>query len=148
MKKLAALSLAVLFTTALAACAPTTTTTTPEKKPTEEKMVKPLSASITALNNSGQTGNASISESNGKTKVVVSIGSGAKDVGQPAHIHAGSCPQPGSVLYPLTNVMNGSSTSTVDASLDKVSSQMPLAVVVHKSEADINTYVACGDVTK
>lgn len=89
-------------------------------------------------------------------------------VPHPAHIHRGTCsnldPNP---LYPLTNVSLGletegspevgdmvgaggafpaeTSVTTVEASLDDLLAE-PLAVNVHQSEEQIDTYIACGDI--
>lgn len=77
----------------------------------------------------------------------------------PAHIHAGSCPAPGDVVAPLTDVgasMDGemmgqatylpvqSSTTTVELGLADILSGTH-AIVVHASAEDMATYVLCGD---
>lgn len=93
----------------------------------------------------------------------------------PAHIHSGSCPEVGDVVFPLEYVtmqasdvtaspetsMTGndlsttstdeegvtlSSTTTVDASLDDILAGEH-AVNVHESDENIQTYIACGDIT-
>jgi len=86
----------------------------------------------------------------------------------PAHIHAGSCPEPGDVVAPLSDVsfdMNVDGTASagpepvgqasaipVEASITTV----PLALAdivagqhainVHASADDLGTYIACGDI--
>jgi len=92
----------------------------------------------------------------------------------PAHIHAGSCPAPGAVVGPLVDVsaqfmMDGTATvmpamgSTtavpVEASFTSVVPAAgvpqlsyadlfatPHSIVVHKSAADMGTYILCGDI--
>jgi len=80
-------------------------------------------------------------------------------VAHPAHIHNGSCPAPGDVVFPLTDVdaatgdVVGSanavpvdvSSTTVQSSLaDLVGSEH--AIVVHESAENIGNYILCGDI--
>jgi hypothetical protein len=96
-------------------------------------------------NGSGISGTARITPTaTDEFEVLIEL-TGADEGPQPAHIHPGTCadldPTP---KYPLTNVENGRSETTVQASpLDLISED--LAINVHKSEADAGTYVACGD---
>jgi hypothetical protein len=94
----------------------------------------------------------------------------------PAHIHDGSCPEVGDVVYPLNNLEPGgaeaspaadhemmmstpaaggeetsgqvvaSSTTDVEASLDDILSG-ERAINVHESNENIQTYIACGNLT-
>lgn len=111
----------------------------------EAMMAKEMKVTLSAQNNSGETGTAVLSDEKGKTKVKVTLTGTPAGVEQPAHIHVGSCPTPGAVKYPLTNVIDGTSETTLDISLDQLKNELPLAVNVHKSKQDISTYVACGD---
>lgn len=78
----------------------------------------------------------------------------------PAHIHAGSCPAPGDVVAPLTDVagaMGGemmgqatyqpveTSTTTVDLALADILDGTH-AIVVHRSADDMASYLLCGDI--
>jgi hypothetical protein len=63
---------------------------------------------------------------------------------QPAHIHVGGCPGVGAVAFPLTNVVNGKSETTVNASLKTVLGQQH-AINVHRSAAEVAVYTACVD---
>jgi len=96
-------------------------------------------------NGSGESGTATLTAEGEKTRVVVDISNGTS-APQPAHIHEGSCadldPTP---KYPLQNVVDGKSTSTVQASLDDLKGQA-YAINVHMSESDLMTYVSCGDI--
>jgi hypothetical protein len=79
----------------------------------------------------------------------------------PAHIHAGSCPTPGDIVAPLRDVtaprggQTGSLTSIegVEVSVTRVNPQIPQmlrdphAINVHLSADDLDTYIACGDIT-
>lgn len=110
-------------------------------------MKKDVVVTLAAQNGSGQAGTATISDVNGKAKVTIAIAPSTDNVQQPAHIHVGACPTPGAVKYPLTPVGNGASETMLDISVDELMAQLPLAINIHKSTAEISTYVACGDIT-
>jgi Cu/Zn superoxide dismutase len=100
---------------------------------------------IAAQNGSGETGTVTLTpDGSDKTTVTVAL-TGAPAAAQPAHIHPGTCakldPAP---KYPLTNVVNGKSTTTVDVAMSSLTSGT-FAVNVHKSPEDLKDYVACGD---
>ena len=96
-----------------------------------------------ALNGSGENGTAMLRAAGDKTIVTITV-TGGSDIEQPAHFHAGTCdhyqPRP---LYPLNDVVNGKSTTTVDVPISKLTAG-DLIINVHKSYADIATQAACG----
>lgn len=96
----------------------------------------------------GQSGVASFTENeDGKLVVTLTMVGGNFTEPQPAHIHVGSCPNPGAVKYPLTNVTGGSSETVLDMTWAALqSSEEKLAVNVHKSAAESKVYTACGDI--
>ena len=96
-------------------------------------------------NNSGITGTATLTDmGNGQTQVSVRITPTSGD--HPAHIHSGNCgPTLGAVVYPLTNVQNGTSTTVVETSLADVQTG-GFAINLHESPTNIPTYVACGNI--
>lgn len=96
------------------------------------------------VNDSNEAGTAVLSEENGQTKVTVNITGYTKDVAQPAHIHLSSCPGVGAVKYPLTSIVNGSSTTMLSVTLESLKKELPLAINVHKSATEVSTYTACG----
>jgi hypothetical protein len=103
---------------------------------------------LQAQNNSGQSGTAVLTELNGSSvRVVLNMQGGTFTQPQPAHIHSGACPNPGAVQYPLTNVVNGTSETTLNVSMDTLmQSADQLAVNVHKSTAEASVYTACGNI--
>ena len=109
---------------------------------------KSISVPIHAQNKSGETGTAKLTPEGDKTKVEISLKGASKAGSQPAHIHDGSCakldPKP---KYGLSNVENGKSTTEVPVKIDELTGGN-LAINVHKSAADLKTYVACGDIKK
>ncbi len=68
-----------------------------------------------------------------------------QEVPHPAHIHAGQCPTPGAVVFPLTSVTDGTSETTVAATMEQIMAA-PHAVNVHESQAEIENYISCGDI--
>lgn len=134
------------------------TTTTPSPQVSDQSMLLPQSPAATnsmtfnlmAQNNSGQTGMAVISPTNtGKVNVVLTMQGGNFTQPQPAHIHLGSCPNPGAVKYPLSNVVNGKSDTdlafTIDDLKTMLASNQKYSINVHKSAADMKSYTACVD---
>ena len=86
-----------------------------------------------AQNGSGETGTATLTQSGANIVVTVSVKNGTS-IPQPAHVHTGTCanlnPAP---KYPLTDVVDGKSTTTLKnmklASLETGG----YAINVHKS---------------
>jgi len=109
---------------------------------------KSISVPIHAQNKSGEAGTAKLTPEGDKTKVEISLKGASKAGSQPAHIHDGSCakldPKP---KYGLSNVENGKSSTEVPVKIDELTGGN-LAINVHKSAADLKTYVACGDIRK
>lgn len=97
-------------------------------------------------NSSGQSGTAVIEDVNGLARVTVDIiASSETGTEQPAHIHLNNCADIGAVAYPLNNVIDGGSVTILDLTVDELMSDLPLSLNVHKSIAEADIYVACGD---
>lgn len=104
--------------------------------------------SLSAQNNSGESGTATITPiSDTQSRVSVTL-TGAPAGEQPAHIHLGSCPTPGGVKYPLTNIVNGSSETALDVTVTALKAQAPLALNVHKSATESSVFVSCGNLPR
>ncbi len=100
---------------------------------------------LEAQNNSYESGTATLTEVNGKVVVTVALTGFTKGVTQPAHIHIGSCPNPGAIKYPLSSVINGQSVTTINTTLADLKAMGPLALNVHKSVSQSSVYYSCGD---
>ena len=105
--------------------------------------------SLAAQNGSGESGTATLTKVDDRTKVVIELrnsSAGAIAQAQPAHIHKGSCakldPTP---AYALADIQAGKSTTTVPISLSDLETGA-YAINVHKSAAQLKTYVACGNI--
>ncbi len=96
-------------------------------------------------NESGQTGRVVLIDQDGKTRVTISLDNEPDQASQPAHIHTGQCPNPGAVKYPLNPVVDGRSDTILDVNYSTLTTQTPLAINVHKSATEIQSYVACGN---
>ncbi|HEX8805790.1 MAG TPA: hypothetical protein VF741_02530 [Candidatus Aquilonibacter sp.] len=107
-----------------------------------------VTVKMVAQNASGETGSAVLTQVSGGTQVVITLDGSPKDTPQPAHIHEGNCgkinPAP---KYPLTNVVNGKSSSVVKGVTLADLLKGPYAINVHKSGTEIATYVSCGNIT-
>jgi hypothetical protein len=106
-----------------------------------------ITIQLGVLNNSGESGTATLTDlGNNQTRVVLSLTGAPSGVAQPAHIHNGTCatldPNP---RYPLTNVQNGQSETTVNASLASIMNGN-MAINVHKSPQEAAIYVSCGNI--
>lgn len=124
----------------------TTQTTVPTSTPAVPTL-KETTVNLSQENNSTESGTAVLIEENGKTTVTLALIGYAKDVVQPAHIHVGACPGVGSVKYPLTDVVNGTSVTVLPVTLDQLKQSLPLAVNVHKSTKEIGVYTSCGELS-
>lgn len=122
------------------------TTNTPVTDQTEtQQAVNMISVTLNEQNDSGETGTATLVEENGQVVVTLSTQGSPVNIPQPAHIHVGACPDVGAVAYPLTNVVNGASITTLNVTLVQLESELPLGINVHKSASEAKVYTACGD---
>jgi hypothetical protein len=100
---------------------------------------------LEAQNDSGVTWTLTLTDlGDGRTQVGVAV-EPRGNLDMPAHIHPGTCdamiPQP---LHPLTNVVNGVSTTIVPATLQELTGG-GLAANLHRSNEDLRTSTACAD---
>ncbi|MFS8131176.1 MAG: CHRD domain-containing protein [Candidatus Dojkabacteria bacterium] len=121
-----------------------TVTNTPTNNPVSASVNTSKSFVLKDQNGSGQTGTVVLTENGDSTKVSISL-INPTSVSEPAHIHLGSCPTPGAVKYPLSNVINGSSVTTINVKFSDLKALGALAVNVHKSAEQSTVYVSCGD---
>lgn len=110
---------------------------------------KPTTVKLNAQNDSGQAGTAILTPMDGgKTEVTIKVANPPSGVAQPAHVHEGSCENLNKApKYPLTSVMNGTSTTVVNVDITTMM-KTPHAINVHKSGPEAAVYVACGNIAK
>ncbi|PKB72472.1 MAG: hypothetical protein BZY87_00005, partial [SAR202 cluster bacterium Io17-Chloro-G6] len=99
-----------------------------------------LTIALREMNDSGQTGFATLTARGEQTEVVVSATFGISAL---AHIHEGSCQTLGDVAYGLSDTSGTVSSTTVDATLDLLTSG-EFAINLH-SAADASVHSSCGD---
>lgn len=105
-----------------------------------------VTVKLNALNGSGETGTATLTQLKGGVNVVVAL-KNAPAAAQPTHIHIGTCGNINKAPeYPLVNTVNGAGTSTVAGVTIKQLLAGKYAINVHKSTMDLATYVACGNI--
>ncbi len=128
--------------------------TQPQNQPVTQSAASPANqqamvgvADLKEQNVSGEHGQVYWEEKNGKVVVTIDLVGEPKSASQPAHLHVGTCQNPGAIKYPLSNVVGGKSETTLNVSYDQLKQDLPLIANVHKSDAEIKTYVACGDVS-
>jgi hypothetical protein len=88
-------------------------------------------------NGSGESGTATLAQMGANVKVVISLKGAPASPAQPAPIHDGTCANLKGVVYPLTNVVAGKSTTTVKGvTIDKLLGGT-YAINVHESAANL-----------
>ena len=107
---------------------------------------RPVSVQLMTQNASGVSGTAMLTDiGGGRTRVDIRVSTGG-NTNMPAHIHEGTCanlnPAP---KIPLNNVMNGTSTTEVNATIPTILS-MQHAINLHKSPQEASVYTGCGNV--
>src|SRR3989338_6208279 len=124
MKKYYLLILFVVFSILVYGCKQNASTDTIQKNDAMiEKegamMESSVNIIINAQSDSGETGKATIKDEDGKAEVYIELSNYPSNQ-QPAHIHFGSCDNLGAVKYPLSNIVNGKSKTTINVSTEQI----------------------------
>ena len=105
-----------------------------------------VSVKLEAQNNSGQNGIASLTPEGDTTRVVIEIPNMPAGVSQPAHVHLGRCGKLNKApKWRLEDVRDGRSVTVVPVPLDVILKDKS-AINVHKSAAEMQVYVSCGNI--
>lgn len=107
-----------------------------------------MQVSFVAKNNSGALGNLTLKEIRGKVYLEVTLTGNITNEPQSAFVYEGSCEKPDRQLYSLSPVVNGKTANYLTVSLADFKKEFPVAVIIHKSVQDINSDIACADLTK
>jgi hypothetical protein len=89
-----------------------------------------------------QPGTATVGDFGGAPFIALVIDAGASGVPQPAHVHTGTCEDPGGIVYPLANVIDGVSITVLSTTIDSLLNSDYIANV-HLSAEEPGTYVSC-----
>jgi CHRD domain len=105
-----------------------------------------VTVTLSPENDSGISGTATLTAMGSQTQVVINVTGEPAGASEPDHIHTGQCgPTLGGVKFPLKNVENGTSTTTVNATLASLETG-GFAINLHESAANISHYVGCGNI--
>lgn len=105
----------------------------------DERAVK---IKLAAMNGSAESGTATLVPKGDKTVVVIELANGTKEA-QPAHFHLGTCEKYNPHHeFNLDGVVDGKSTTTLDAPLAKLTGG-DMVINVHHSMTDVATTVSC-----
>jgi hypothetical protein len=106
-----------------------------------------MATNVESLNNSGIAGSIRLVEIGAHKLMVEARVTGAGAGPLPMHIHDGTCgdknPEP---KIPLTDVVNGASTTELDESLAELLAT-PHAIYLHKSAEELPIFVACANIS-
>jgi hypothetical protein len=106
--------------------------------------VTEVSIQLDELGDSGISGSATLTADGDQTKAVISA-QGATGA-HPVHIHNGTCTNLQDVVFALTDIdASGNSETTVDMKLSDLLDG-EFAINAHLSAAQIETYIACGEI--
>ena len=106
-----------------------------------------LTIDLVDWSDTGITGTAVLSADGSATNVSVTISGDGITGGHQLHIHNGTCASPGTATYTLNPIAaDGTSTSTVNLSLDQLTSGSYF-INVHPDEANWDAWMVCGNIT-
>jgi Cu/Zn superoxide dismutase len=107
-----------------------------------------LKLKLYAQNRPGETGTVTLEQIPGGVNIVVKM-AGGQNGSQPIHIHSGTCANPSPARkYTLTNIVHGTSTTTISCVTLGDLLEGHYVIDVHESSADITKYVACAAIAK
>lgn len=102
-----------------------------------------LKLQLYAQNRPGETGTVTLDQVPSGVEIVVKM-AGGQNGSQPIHIHTGTCANLNPVpKYALSNIVHGSSTTTIPGVTLGDLLEGKYVIDVHESSANIEKYVAC-----
>lgn len=113
--------------------------------PISDEPAKSMIIAVREENASGESGKAVIVAEGGKTRLTLELTGVPESAEQPAHLHAGVCGELKEVKYSLEPVKGGRSETILSVAFRDLLAQWPLAVGVHRSADELQTFVACGE---
>jgi hypothetical protein len=102
---------------------------------------------FTAAGGSGESGCATPRGGNGVIFLSTKVTGEPKGALQPSHIHKGKCGSNGVFIYTLSNVVNGSSATTIPMEKWSTFNHGGYYINIHASPKDLPNVVSCADIT-
>lgn len=112
-----------------------------------EVVIKSFKANLSPISESNISGTATVTDMEGKAKVVINLVGASEGSELPVHFHLGTCAELGEVKFPLNPIQNGISETILEISTEELNSNLPLALNVHESVNKMDVNVSCGDLT-
>lgn len=106
-----------------------------------EVIINDISIELTMMNDSEQSGMATIKRDNEKSLVSITLNGSPEDSSQPANIHVDTCQNLGDIIHQLNAVENGKSETVLDVNFDDILKLIPIAISINEAEES----VACGN---
>lgn len=107
--------------------------------------IQSLGIPMLEVDSSTQMGGAGLVENEGK--ITVSLDVTPLEGDQPASIRLGSCPTPGEEFSRLNTVTSGKSETILESlQIKDILQELPMVIVIGKSESEASTYTSCGDI--
>jgi hypothetical protein len=102
---------------------------------------------LNAIGGSGESGCATPHAVMGSMLLGLKVTGEPKGAVQPAHIHRGKCGSNGPVVIPLTNVVNGMSSTKIPTAKWKTVNHGGFYINIHESADNIPHIVSCANIT-
>lgn len=107
---------------------------------------QPLIVTMTEINNSRQSGSATLIPEGEKTRIIINLAN-APNYSQSVYIIEGYCARPGNAKYSLESLNKGRSESLLDLPFKEIIKQLPLAIGVYRPTQTEQINIACGNIT-
>jgi hypothetical protein len=121
----------------------------PAISPTTEPIINDEQTTIflTPMTGVVQGGITTLHEEQGRVKVTIAVAAiPGITTPQPAYIQTGTCEKKGETIYTLNDVDEGRSETFINTSLDLMKAQKPLAIIIYRSDQEMNVYTSCGEI--
>lgn len=105
-----------------------------------------VTVTLSERNDSGISGTAELTQVGGDLEVVISVSGVEEGSDHPVHIHSGSCDDLGGIVHPLSNIVDGESTTMLSGVTLASVADGEHAVNAHRSPDDLAESVTCGSI--
>jgi hypothetical protein len=106
-----------------------------------------VTVALNAQNGSRESGTATMTQIGNDVRVIIALTSATATAPRAANIRTGTCAKPGTIAYPLANVVNGASTTTLKGVTIYKLLSAAHAISVNESTANSAGFGACGNMS-